>query len=661
VIAALGYLSILLATVSAIALVVQGWRVHRDPSLGRAALRLPVYGLVAGAVGAMFFLELALITHDFSIEYVARNNSTAMPLLFTIASAWAALEGSIVLWGLVLAGFTLWVFLRLQSTDRLGAGALGVMGLVALFWFGLMATAGNPFSTLPAAQVPAEGLGGNALLQNNILMAVHPPLLYLGFVGFTVPFAFAISALFGGERSTAWLDRTHHWSLISWSFLTVGIVLGGLWSYEVLGWGGYWAWDPVENASFVPWLVATAFIHSAVIQRRRGMLQAWNLALVISTFALTILGTFLTRSGVIASVHSFTQSAVGPALLAFLAVIIIGSFGLFAARAHLVASTPRLESLVSREGAFLTNNLLLTLFAFVVLVGTLYPILVEAFAGSQVSVGRPFFDRASTPIALALLLFMGLGPIMPYRVARPEVVWDRIRTPLTVALVVGAIAVVSGVRSPSVLLVFVTASFLIGVIARTLWMQTRRAAETAGQLPGTALRVMRKDPHYWGGQLSHVGVALLAVGIAVSAHFGDVTRAVDLDPGSTADFGGYTVTYVEPFQYDEGHRFVVGADVELRRGGDLVAALNPRLNYYPSQNTPVASPAVSAGISEDVYVSITRLDFDTAGISVDLYRFPFIWLVWFGGFLAAAGGAWALLVRKPRREVPVPAEVAARG
>ncbi|MFQ5948307.1 MAG: heme lyase CcmF/NrfE family subunit, partial [Acidimicrobiia bacterium] len=420
--AAAGYAGILVALGSAVGLVVQGTRAHRHPDrFGTKALRLPVYGILAGAVIAMGALEVALLTDDFSIEYVANNHSVNTPLIFTIASAWAALEGSIVLWGLVLAGFTVWVFRSVPSHDRLGVGALAIMGLVAIFFFGLMATAANPFAGVEVA--PVDGAGPNPLLQNHILMAIHPPMLYLGFVGLTVPFAFAISALIAGEGGSAWLARTRRWTLVAWIFLTAGIVLGALWSYAVLGWGGYWAWDPVENTSFLPWLTATAFVHSSVVQRRRGMLQAWNVALVISTFALTILGTFLTRSGVVASVHSFTQSAIGPAFLAFLAVILVGSFGLFAARAHLVASSPRLESLASREGAFLLNNLLLTLFAFTVLLGTLYPILVEAFSGDQVSVGAPFFDRVAIPISFVLLLAMGLGPVIPSRAARASGVW----------------------------------------------------------------------------------------------------------------------------------------------------------------------------------------------------------------------------------------------
>lgn len=354
-IAAAGYLSIIVALVSAIALTVQGVRVSRSPNPNPARVKIPAIGLVVGGVAAFSLLEIGILTHDFSIAYVAKNTALATPFVFLLAAGWAALAGSVVLWGLMLSVFTWLVWRKLRVGDGLGILALGVIGAVAVFWFGLMATAANPFEVctevvngfcaasswlpLSEAAAPLDGIGPNPLLANHILMAVHPPLLYVGYVGFTVPFAFAIAALIRSDTGWVWLDRTHRWSLVAWIFLTAGILLGGWWSYEVLGWGGYWAWDPVENAALLPWIAATAFIHSAIVQRRRSMLQAWNFVLVIVTFALTIFGTFLTRSGVIASVHAFSLSVVGPVLLIFLGLIVFGSFGLFAVRASTVASS----------------------------------------------------------------------------------------------------------------------------------------------------------------------------------------------------------------------------------------------------------------------------------------------------------------------------------
>jgi cytochrome c-type biogenesis protein CcmF len=644
VIALVGYIGVLTALAGAVALVVMGGRAFvSGGGRARASLGLPVWALLGGAVVAMLSLEMALLTDDFGIEYVARNHARDTPLLFTIASAWAALEGSIVLWGLVLAGYTAWVYSRMGADDRLGATALGVLGVVAVFFFGLMATAANPFTTLPV--VPADGLGANPLLQNHILMAVHPPILYLGYVGMTVPFAFAIAALAVGDRSTDWLRRTRRWTLIAWSFLSLGILLGAWWAYEVLGWGGYWAWDPVENASILPWLTATAFLHSAVVQRRRGMLQAWNVALVIGTFSLTILGTFITRSGVVASVHSFTQSAVGPALLGFLAFVLVGSFALFAARAHLVASAPRLDSLASREGAFLFNNLLLTLFAFVILMGTLYPVFLEAFTGDRVTVGAPWFDRAAVPISLVLLFAIGIGPILPYRRASASVTWARLRGPVQVAAVTCAVTAVAGLRSPTVLLTVALASLIVASIARTAHV----GALARGRPYGRGLAsVIRSDPGYWGGMIAHVGVAVIAVGIAFSSSF-DARQTITLDVGESAGFDGYSLTYVGPFQRVEPNRVVLGAQIRVDRGGSHLGTLEPRLSQYQNQAQAIPTPSVRTGLREDVYLSLVRIEQGTARVTIDAYRFPLVWMVWLGGLIVFAGGGWSAVVARRRR------------
>jgi len=638
-----GAAGVRLALLAALLLTVQAARAWRRPdAAGPAHLRPAVYALVGGAVLALGALEVALLTDDFSVAYVAANHARATPTLFTVVSAWAALEGSIVLWGLVLAGYTLGVFAGFRAGDRLGAGALAVLGVVAVFFFGLMATVADPFRVLDPA--PADGPGPNALLQNHILMAVHPPLLYLGYVGLTVPFAFAISALALGRGGTEWLQRTRRASLLAWVFLTAGIVMGGWWSYEVLGWGGFWAWDPVENASLMPWLAATAFVHSAAVQLRRGMLQSWNFVLVIAAFALTLLGTFLTRSGVIASVHSFTQSAIGPVLLSFLVVVAAGSLALFAVRAERVASGPRLDRLASREGSLLANNLLLALFAFVVLSGTAYPILVEAFTGSQVSVGRPFFDRFAGPIGLSLLLGMAVGPLLPWRAATGAVAWRRLRWPALTALAAGAALVATGVRAPSVVLTLVLAAAVAAAVASRLAAAVRR--EPARRRPAAAWTALRGNPGYWGGQLAHVGVALCATAIALTGAF-NVKQPFTMTPGQQVAAGPFTLALAGTFERSEPHRTVRGARLELRRGGRLVELLEPRLNAYPRQVQAVGTPAVHTGLDQDLYVSLTELDPER--VSVQVTRFPLMWLLWTGGLLAVAGGAWALAGRAVRR------------
>jgi len=668
VIALLGYLGVLLGLVSASTLAYTGVRAVRRGGRVDESVRWSVTGLALGAVVAFAALELGVLTHDFSIAYIARNTATTTPFVFLLASGWAALEGSIVLWGLMLAGFT-WVLAgKVRGDDRLGVGALAVMGAVAVFWFGMMASVANPFaictevvggacassSWLPIgnAVAPLEGLGPNPLLQNHILMAIHPPMLYLGYVGFTVPFAFAISALAQGIQGKAWLVRTHRWSLIAWLFLTAGIILGGWWSYEVLGWGGYWAWDPVENAAFLPWLIGTAFIHSAIVQERRGMLQAWNFVLVIATFALTILGTFLTRSGVIASVHSFSQSLIGPALLAFLVVLLVSSLALFATRIHLVASSPRLDSVVSREGFFLVNNLILTLFAFTVLLGTLYPLIIDALSGREVSIGRPFFDRVTIPLAFALLLAVGVGSIAPWRVAKPQILWQRTRGGIATGLVAAAFAVVVGVSSIPVLGVIALAGFVIGTIVGFFLRQAgaRRATGSGGR--EAAWTVFRNDLGYWGGQISHIGLALLAVAIATSSALA-VRGQLQLAVGDSGIVDGYCVRYDGTFQEVTPNRIVDGSTMTLLRDdcSTFVAELAPRVNRYRGASQAIASPAVHTGILEDVYLSIAGGSSET--IALDVFIFPLQWLVWVAGGIMILGG-FVALGRKVRRRDTLP-------
>ena len=387
------------------------------------------------------------------------------------------------------------------------------------------------------------------------------------------------------------------------------------------------------------------------------MLQAWNFVLVIAAFSLTILGTFLTRSGVVASVHSFTQSAIGPVLLGFLVVVLTASLGLFAARAHLVASAPRLESLASREGAFLLNNLLLSVFALVVLVGTLYPLLVEAFSGAEVGVGAPFFNRLTVPLAFALLLTMGVGPVTPWRLARGDVVWARIRTPLRAGLAAGALLILTGTRNGWVVGAVMLSTFVAGTVVRHLWVTGRARASRLGiPLRRAAVDVVAGDPGFWGGQLSHIGVALAAIGLAAAANLATHTE-VDLTAGDKVSFAGYELTYVSPFLRNEPNRTVTGATVIVERDGEVVSELEPRINEYPGASAGIVTPAVHSSLRGDLYLTLTRID--PGGITVELDTTPVVWLIWLGGFVAAAGGAFSTVVRRLSRRTasPEPARV----
>ncbi len=639
---AAGWAGALLGLAGSIVLAVLGLRAQRRPGAVRhQQLRAAVWCMLGGAVLAMTALEVALLTDNFAMSYVAETHSRATPLLFTITSAWAALDGSMVLWTLILAGYTAVVLRQVPGTDdRLGTGALGVLGLVAAFFFGTVVLAANPFEIL--ANPPADGPGPNPILADHIMVALHPPMLYLGYVGFTVPFAFAMSALLLREGGVEWLRRTRRANLVAWSFLTGGLVLGAWWAYEVLGWGGYWAWDPVENAALIPWLVATAFIHSSVVQVRRGMLQAWNFVLVLATFALTILGTFLTRSSVVVSVHSFSQSPIGPALLAFFVLVVVAGFTLIVLRAERVASLSRPESLASREGAFLVNNLLLSLLAFVVLLGTTYPILVEAVVGQQVSVGRPFFDRMAVPLGFALLLAMGIGPVTPYRRASGTLLWERMRGPLLAASAAAAAVTLAGVRSPGVVAVVGIATWIAASTLRQL------VVGAPARTPAGVLRMVRGQRGFWGGQLAHLGVALAAVVIAVSGDLAE-RATVTLDRGQSAGFAGYTVTFERSEQHQQPDRLVTDAHIVLRSGTDVVRVAEPRLNSFPGRPQAVGNPSVWSALGQDVYVALGSLDPER--VTLNLYRFPLMVWLWVAGGLVAAGGFWAL--GGPRRRTPV--------
>ncbi|MDH5295093.1 MAG: cytochrome c biogenesis protein CcsA, partial [Acidimicrobiia bacterium] len=469
-----------------------------------------------------------------------------------------------------------------------------------------------------------------------------------GYVGLTVPFAYAMSALALGLPGAQWLRRSQRWTVVAWSFLTLGIVLGSWWAYEVLSWGGYWAWDPVENASFMPWLIATAFIHSALVQQRRGMLQSWNFVLVIGAFALTILGTFLTRSGTIQSVHSFTQGPIGPALLAFLAIVLTAGFGLFGMRAHLVAQPSRMETLSSREGSILFNNLALTVYATVVVVGTLYPIVLEAFSGDRVQVGAPFFNRLAVPLSFALLLAMGVGPVMPWRVAKPSLVWKRIHGPLQVALVLAALTVIFVTRTGWVVLAVTLSAFIIAVALRHGFDQAHRgAAHRSTSIWAETRRMVNADPGYWGGQLSHIGVALVALGLAFAGNLSAHTE-ITLEPGETVSFSGYEISYEAPFSRSEPNRTIIGARLNLAVNGRSIGTVEPSLNEFSNSAQLIGTPAVFTRPGGDIYLTLRTIPDPAARFTLD--SSPLMWTVWLGGITTAAGG---FIARRSKRQARV--------
>ena len=604
---------------------------------------------VAAAV-ACAVMVWALVTHDFSVRYVAENGARAVPLYYTVISLWAALEGSLLLWLLVLTGFTVLMMRRVHPrAASLHPWAMAVACAVAVFFFGLALFAGNAFQVV--SPVPADGPGPNPLLQDHPLMGVHPPLLYLGYVGLTVPFAYAVAALITGHTGRGWLIATRRWTVAAWTFLTAGIMLGGWWSYEVLGWGGYWAWDPVENASILPWFTATALLHSIMVQERRATLRVWNLSLAAASFLLVLIGTFLTRSGVVASVHAFSQSPIGPLLLAFLTLVLVGVIVLFVWRSDRLGPTDRLETGLSRETVFLGNNLILVGLAVTVLIGTVFPLLVEAVNGQRVSVGAPYFDRMAIPLAVAMLILMGIGPLVPWGLADPRALGRRLAAPAAAGLLTIAVLGLVGLDGVAPLLTFGVAVFVLGTVADrvvTGWRATHRAVG-CGHGRALWLTVVRRRRLY-GGLLTHVGVVLAAVAIAASSSY-DVEGQQTLAIGESFDVGGYTATLQGIVSERTDRRMSITAEVAIRRDGKDLGIHEPALSFYPSQAQAVGTPSVNTTIAEDAYLVLTSVDDDRTSATVRLIVSPLVVWLWVAGGVMVTGAAVAGWPAR-RRAVP---------
>jgi cytochrome c-type biogenesis protein CcmF len=604
---------------------------------GRAALirtgRTYAFLTLAGAVLATIAMERALITRDFSLAYVAQNGSSRTPPLFNVATMWAALEGSILLWGLVLAGYLAIIAhkFRHRLADPLVGWALLTMLVVGAFFFGLMLGPANPFETI--SPVPDDGPGPNPLLQNHILMAFHPPMLYLGYVGFTVPFAFAVAALVTGRVGEGWLLATRRWTLFAWGFLTAGIILGAWWSYEVLGWGGYWAWDPVENASILPWLTGTAYLHSVMVQERRGMLRVWNLSLLCATFALTILGTFITRSGVIDSVHAFSHSDIGDWLLGFFALIVLVTVGLIGWRGDRLRAPGRIDSPVSREGSFLANNVLFAAFAFVVLLGTVFPLVVEAVNGEQLSVGVPYFNRMTMPLGMLILFLMAVAPVLPWRKASGELLRVRLFWPAVAATVVVVATVVSGARGTAPVLAFGLGTFAAGAAVRQVVLATRRN--------GWRGLVGRTN----GGMIVHLGVVIIAVALAASQSYSSEVE-LRLHEGEVARVQRHTLVYEGLETREDPEKTTIAARVRVN--GNRV--FRPAVNEYVFGGQIIGTPSVSTGLREDVFLALLDVPEepgDPAVVRVVLQ--PLVTWLWIGGGVMAFGTLLAAFPGKRRR------------
>ena len=604
----------------------------REAAVTKLISRFAILNAVA-AVGAFAAMEYAMITRDFSLAYVQKVGSTATPALYNFAAVWSALEGSLLMWVLILAGYTVAVsfWLRKKMDDVLTNWAMGVMFIVSLFFFLLSFGPANPFVVGAAGVV--DGPGPNPLLQNHLLVMFHPPMLYLGYVGMTVPFAFAIAALVTGRVGEGWLLATRRWTLFAWGFLTIGIILGGWWSYEVLGWSGVWAWDPVENASLLPWITATAYIHSVLVQERRGMLRVWNLSLLVSTFSLTILGTFLTRSGVLNSVHAFSESAIGPWLLSFFAIIVVVSVGLIGWRGDRLHSPGSIDSALSREGAFLANNVLFAVFAFVVLLGTVFPLVVEALQSRTIVVGEPFFDQLVIPIGIAMLTLMAIAPVLPWRKASGELLSQRLFWPAWCGIGALAFSVFVGATGFAPLLAFGLGGFATGSALRQVVLATRRQ--------GWRGLVGRAN----GGMIVHVGVIMISVALAASNSFTH-SQELSLVVGKPATFSGHTFELIDVVQITTDRDISVKALVSVD-GGKPYA---PAITKFTKIGMNVGTPSVRTGFGSDISLTLeppVRQDSNEARIKVFIK--PLILWLWIGSGLMAVGTVLAAFPGKRRK------------
>jgi cytochrome c-type biogenesis protein CcmF len=552
-----------------------------------ASGRRAVYALAGLSVLAFGILQAAFLRSDFSFAIVASHSSTTTPAFYRATATWSSQEGSLLLWLLLLSLWSsLILFLTRRRLREIAPYATAVLLGFAAFFSGVMVFLETPFAL--ASPAPAEGVGLNPLLRHPSMM-IHPPMLYSGYTLFAVPFAFAIGALVTRRLNADWIRSTRPFTLAAWGFLGTGIILGARWSYSELGWGGYWAWDPVENASLMPWLTGTAFLHSVMIQERRGMLKVWNVSLVLATGILAILGTFLVRSGILQSIHAFGASTLGIPFLILIVVMIAGSIALVASRAPELRSEHRLDSLLSREAVFLLNNLVLVGLCFVILWGTFFPLISEAITGQEASVGPPWFDQYTVPLALMLVLLSGIGPVIAWRRATAANLKRNLLKPALAGVVTLAVLAALGLASePLALLMFGLAAFVLGALGQELWRGVRaRRAMAGGGVPGALVALVRRNRRRYGGYLVHAGVTVLFVGVAASSSFAD-ERDVQLSPGQSARVGGYEITYVKPTSElvaaSNGRleRIDFGAELRVEREGQPATTLTTVKSYFPS-------------------------------------------------------------------------------
>jgi len=646
---ALGRILILGSLFAAAAGAILGFAAGRTRSVdGLKWARRFAYLYSSLIIAATLLMVYALLIHDFSVGYVAQVGSRSVPTWVTVVSLWSSLEGSILFWGFVLGAYiAAATWLTRDKYVEYQPDSIGVWLASAAFFSFLIAGPANPFHTV--SPIPADGPGPNPLLQNHVLMAIHPPFLYLGYVGMTIPFGFACAALLKGRMGHAVLKPMRESLMLPWIFQTIAIMLGGWWAYEVLGWGGYWAWDPVENASLLPWLTATAALHSIIVVERRGILKGWTVTLIQATFLLVILGTFMTRSGVFNSVHSFTQSAIGPTILGFLAVALVFSVALLAFRIDKLESEGNIEGAMSREGMFLVNNLLFVLLTFTVLIGTVFPLVVEAINGRQMSVGRPYFDSMVVPAGVALLFVLGVGPALPWGRATKEQLKKALLPPFITAAVFAAGGYAIGIRAPWTVVTMFCGGYTAHVTLKEMFlpmMQRLRRGDSAatafveGQL--------RRGRRRFGSYIVHGAMVVAIIAIAVSSSMRQETE-LTFAKGQSQSVSGFDVTFLGVESESEPHRFATIGRFSVKREGQEVAVLTPRMNQYEAMREPVGSPDVYTTAAGDFYISLSNIDPTSQTASITVFAAPMIVWIWISVILMGIGGLISLIPARQAR------------
>jgi cytochrome c-type biogenesis protein CcmF len=652
----LGALSILLAFCLAIYAVVGSvvGAVKHRPYLTKSAERA-VYGVFFLLTVASGILVYALLVSDFRLAYVAARSNRAMPAVYKFAAWWGGQEGSLLLWSWLLSFYSaVVVFTNRRKLRDMMPWVLTVLMATQVFFLTLNAFVEPPFQVLAVGkgvQAVADGQGLNPLLQY-WTMAIHPPMLYLGYVGFIVPFAFAIGSLVTKQPGDAWIHTTRRWSLITWGFQSIGILLGAGWAYAVLGWGGYWGWDPVENASLLPWITATAFLHSVMMQEKKGMMKVWNMVLISATFFLCIFGTFLTRSGIVSSVHAFAQSSLGNWFVGFLAIGIALTTGLILRRLDYLKSEAHLESVLSRESSFLFNNLILLASCFAVLWGTMFPVITEAVMGEKVTVGAPFFNKVNIPIGLFLLFLTGVGPLIAWRRSswdslKRAFLWPTICFAVTVGVLVGF-----GVRHFYALVSLGLCAFVTATIVMEFWKGARAIAiKNKMNLLRATVELTHRNTRRYGGYLVHMGIVLMFIGFTGAAFNKDTTREVKL--GDHFKLGAYEFQVKEVADGDNPNYLWQHAVIGVSKGGKFVTDLMPEKRIYKASEQPTSEVAIRRQLNEDVYLNFAGMSQTEADRAIiQAYLFPLVSWIWIGFWVLMMGTIVCLIPSKVKYSYP---------